>query len=253
MEARVFKPYLVLIGMMSILSLALAFTVDVRVSDQAGVRMQLPNRIGEWSGVDIRFCQNKECRKEFPANQLENIDICPACGGELSGMSYAESLQLPEDTELVRKQYRNPAGEVIMVSIVLSGKERVSIHRPQMCLVGQGRTILEEEVDPVTIQGRKQPLDVMILDLERDVRLNDGRKFKVPEYYAYWFVGKNRETPHHMQRMIWMAMDRILFNVAHRWAYISVAGSRQPGSDHYKEQVRDFVAKMYPEILLPDS
>jgi len=73
----------------------------------------------------------------------------------------------------------------------------------------------------------------------------------IPQYYAYWFVGKDRETPHHLERMFWMAYDRIVRNVAHRWAYLSVAGIRDVvGGRLYIEEIKDFVRDFYPQISL---
>ena len=68
------------------------------------------------------------------------------------------------------------------------------------------------------------------------------------EYYAYWFVGKDRETPFHLERMFWMAWDRIIHNVAHRWAYIAVAGDRSLSNDDHVEQVRGFIHDIYPYL-----
>jgi len=50
--------------------------------------------------------------------------------------------------------------------------------------------------------------------------------------------------------MIWMASDRIFRNVSHRWAYIAVAGLREPDTDDYQEEVVDFVQNLYPQIVL---
>ena len=41
METKTLKPYFVVLGLMILTSLALAFTVDVNVTDQAGIRMVL--------------------------------------------------------------------------------------------------------------------------------------------------------------------------------------------------------------------
>jgi hypothetical protein len=82
-----------------------------------------------------------------------------------------------------------------------------------MCLVGQGNEILDSKVVEVPLEGRA-PLKVMDLEILRKIRTRDGRLVTYPSYYAYWFVGKGRETPYHIQRMIWMAVDRIYFNVS---------------------------------------
>jgi hypothetical protein len=73
-------------------------------------------------------------------------------------------------------------------------------------------------------------------------------------FYAYWFVGKDRETASHVQRMIWMAADRIFRGVSHRWAYIAIYGHRVPGSNAHIQLLADFIALFRPAIVLdPDA
>ena len=101
-------------------------------------------------------------RSTSPARPAAQTRVT-VCGSPVGSMTYAEKDLLPADTILLRKQYTKPSGKRLFVTIVLSGKERVSIHRPQICLVGQGNEIAHSEVVPVPLDGRK-PLDVMSLD-----------------------------------------------------------------------------------------
>jgi len=249
METKSLKPYLTLIALLAVTGFALVFTVDVHTSDQAGVRVFLPDQVGEWRGQEMRFCLTTTCQREFLIGELKDRNVCPVCKGKLDCMSKPEKDLLPADTELLKKKYTNSVGMVVFTSIVLSGKERVSIHRPQMCLVGQGSEIVKSWLLDIPLLNQK-PLQVMVLDLMRHTRLPDGRTMGSKSYYAYWFVGKSRETPYHVQRMIWMATDRILHNVSHRWAYIAVAGARADDADSHKEQIRTFIHDLYPQITL---
>jgi hypothetical protein len=249
METKALKPYFVVIGLMALTALALALTVDVRITDEAGIRVYLPDRVGSWQGEEMRFCQNPACDKSFRLNALRDTNVCPACGGKLDSMTYGERSLLPSDTVILKKYYTNSAGRDVFASVVLSGKERVSIHRPQVCLVGQGSEIARSSVVAVPLEGRN-PLDVMALEMLRRGRDSNGQAFERATYFAYWFVGKNRETPYHIQRMIWMATDRIFHNVSHRWAYIAVTGNRDKTSDAYREEIQAFVHDLYPQIAL---
>lgn len=249
METKTLKPYFVVIGLMILTSLALAFTIDVKVTNQAGIRMELPDQVGDWVGRDLRFCQNPLCLREFKTDELSDLEKCPVCGSELSTMTRSENDLLPSDTEILKKEYRNSKGRTLFVSVVLSGKERVSIHRPQVCLVGQGNEIINSTIVPVTFKERK-PLDVMSLEMIRRFRDSEGEAKELPTYFAYWFVGQGRETPYHVQRMIWMATDRIFRNVSHRWAYIAITGIRDEQSEKYKEELQDFVSELYPQVAL---
>ncbi|NCD35016.1 MAG: exosortase-associated EpsI family protein [Spartobacteria bacterium] len=153
---------------------------------------------------------------------------------------------LPKDTYITRKLYKNAVtGDGLFVALVMSGADRSSIHRPQLCLVGQGNEILGQHVEEVPMTGRDD-LGVMVIDMMRPYARNSKQQGKYPSFYAYWFVGKDRETPYHVERMFWMAYDRIVKNVSHRWSYISISGSGKYAAK--KETVDAFVADFYPQI-----
>ncbi len=261
MERKTFKPLVIIIALLVMTSLLMAMTVDVRSSDEAGIRLfiddqtgtqiYLPDTVGDWSGRELRICQNPLCRRQVFADDTPNYYVCPHCGGTLASASIEEREQLPEDTAMIKKLYSNVFSDRVFVNIVLSGKERSSIHRPQTCLVGQGNVIEKSEVIPVRLEdGHK--LNVMVLSmLNQSPHIsNTSDRYT---YYAYWFVGKGRETPHHMERMFWMAADRIVKSVSHRWAYIGIAGKRQPEGFEHQEEIRNFVRELYPKIILQDE
>jgi hypothetical protein len=256
------RQYLTLIGLFAFTALLLGFTVDIRITDEAGVRTSLPERLGqEWIGYDVLFCHNKRCDRSWLVKDLTPNETgeytCPrdyagnACGGKLHPMAYGEWDNLPKDTTIFKKQYFNLAVSNLTAfcAVVLSGEDRSSIHRPQVCLIGQGNEIVRQTVIAIPIEGR-EPLEVMVLDLIRD-HPRGGKYFS---YYAYWFVGKDRETAHHTERMVWMGVDRILRNVAHRWAYISVSGERSSadGDESHHATILEVIGKLYPQISLID-
>lgn len=248
---RTLRPFVVTLTLLTLTSLALAYSVDVAIADQPGVRMQLPAKVGGWQGDEVRFCQQQKCQQQWFVSQLTNRDVCAKCEGRLSGLSKIEVDILPPDTEGLKQRYRTAEGRNLMVSIVLSGRERASIHRPEVCLDGQGNTITSSHVIDVPMQGHP-PIQVKILELEHKLQGigSDGQPAKFRSYYAYWFVGHGRETPSHWQRMAWMATDRIFRNVAHRWAYIAVAGVREGTDRSYEREVTDFIGQLYPQITL---
>ena len=254
MEIRSFTPYLVLIGLMIIATLALAFTVDVELNDQPGIRMDLPATMeGNWAGDELRYSHDRDDPKQYRVSDLEFPGIDPDTGEKLFTMSYAEYEALPHDTRFVKSIYTNTLDQQVFVSIVLSGAERNSIHRPQRCLVGQGNTIVDTKYLKVPLEGR-DPLKLCILETVKNYRDQEGNPQAYFGYYAYWFVGQKRETPSHYERMFWLAWDRVIRSVAHKWAYSAVSGKRGGEEDDvYHEEITDFVQKLYPHLLLKDK
>lgn len=133
---------------------------------------------------------------------------------------------LPRDTEFAKALYRTPgaapgAGDAVHCAVVLSGAERRSIHRPEVCLQGQGWTILESRVRSIGIGGGRE-LRVRDLLIRREVVLGDGTRRPLRAHFFYWFAGQDRATPDHLER-IWLTLrDNITRGVNHRWAYVSV-------------------------------
>jgi len=254
MEIRSFTPYLVLIGLMIITALALAFTVDVALSDQAGVSMDLPVSLaGGWVGDELRYSHDPENPKQYYVSELELPNIDPVTGEKLHTMSLVEYDVLPHDTSFIKSIYTNSMEQQVFVSIVLSGKERSSIHRPQRCLVGQGNTIMSTKNLKVPLEGR-DPLKLCILETVKNYRDAEGNPQAYHGYYAYWFAGQDRETHSHYERMFWLAWDRVIHSVSHKWAYIAVSGRRADEEDElYKEEIIDFVQKLYPHLVLKDT
>jgi hypothetical protein len=227
----------------------LIYAVDVEFTEGAPVVLDLPDQAGDWQGEALWYCVNRQCTpRALRAGELSVAGVCPDCGEALNGGSLAEIAQLPEDTIIRKKEYMHPSGEVLIAAIVVSGRERASIHRPQVCLTGAGQEIVHDDLLEVETKDG-DALRVTMLDLMQPVRGPGGRPLQYTSYYAYWFVGKGHETPYHLQRMFWMASDRVIHSRTSRWAYVSVSGHRAPQSDEHLEAVRGFLKAFHPLIL----
>jgi hypothetical protein len=166
------------------------FNPPLNVQAQAGVVMNLPVIVGDYFG------------KQGEISEIE-LNI------------------LPKDTEFARRHYDDGHGHQISCSIVLSGAEQRSIHRPEACLTGQGWTIVGQENIPIPLpSGHK--LVARKLTLERQVAGQNNEHFTLRAFYVYWFVGQNVTTPSEMERVLRSNWDRVIHNRAHRWAYVSV-------------------------------
>lgn len=146
--------------------------------------------------------------------------------GEIEPPGDRERELLPADTIIVKREYRTPGRSVqnrdlAHVSLVIAGNDSRSIHRPEVCLDGQGWTITDSRVREVKLLSG-DVLRVRDLAIEREVLLNDGSKLPLRAHYVYWFVGADVSTPNNLERQLISLRDSVLRNVNHRWAYPSV-------------------------------
>lgn len=244
---------LFVIAALAVAGWALVFKTGVAHTDEAGIVLQLPAQVGEWNGVELLFCPDRHCGGQYFAGQLEEPGICPKCGAGLGNMNWAERAMLPADTGLVRKYYARAGSRAgLHATIVLSGDDRSSIHRPQVCMTAAGHEIVHERVIRIPLADRDDPLQVMVMDMSLPVTRPDGSAGAYSSYYAYWFVGKDRETASHVVRMAWMAYDRIFHGVSHRWAYIALSGARDPATDAHLQTIADFASRLHPALLKPE-
>lgn len=195
---------------------------------KAGVIMDLPESIAGFTGK-----------------------IIPATPGEIA--------TLPSDTQIVRREYGNLAGDRIMASIVLSGGEKRSIHRPEVCLPAQGWSMRGGKVEEVPLADGRD-LKVMDLSLTRDVEIGPGDRRKLYADYFYWFVGNGVATPYHWNRVFLTSFDRITKNINHRWAYVIVMSIVTEGfvpngknETQTVEMLRQFTAQLAPTFMRSGS
>jgi hypothetical protein len=213
-----------------------ALTSDVSKTSEPGIRLIdgkpfLVEQAGEWSG------------------------------GPMDGLTKEEREVLPKDTEGARRLYTNKAGNQLYCSIVLAGRDVTSIHRPELCLPGQGWKIQNQYIESIsTGAGNSDKLvDVMRMDAVKAVALPSGQSVEARSIFAYWFIGKDRVTPHHWERIMWNAKDRVFFNTNHRWAYILIhtplVGEMGPGVTYEQlgkqtmNVLSDFVRAIYPTLM----
>lgn len=197
---------------------------------ETAIRMDLPNAVGVFLGADQKI-------------------------------SESERIILPQDTEFAKKLYSNGRGLDINCQIVLAGVEKRSIHRPEVCLPGQGWTVKSGQVIPVSLSNGKS-LDVMKLVIARPVTLGNGQQKELTSLFMYWFVGKDATTPHHMVRVLKTNLDMLLHNTNHRWAYVIVSSpvlnGFTPGGQNEQQtldSLKGFISELAPQIMkaLPDQ
>jgi len=216
----------VVVGFALLIGLSYYINPPLDVTPQAGVIMDLPVIMGDFLG------------KKGAITKIE-YDL------------------LPKDTEFARRYYDDNHGHQINCSIVLSGAEQRSIHRPEGCLTGQGWTIVGQDTIPIPLQSGRT-LMARKLTLARQVNQN-GEPVTLRAFYVYWFVGDNVTTSSEMYRVLLSNWDRVVHNEAHRWAYVSVfslvtAGLQPDGltADQTESMLKDFTKQIVPTFQISE-
>lgn len=193
-----------------------------------------------------------------------NMDLPDTIAGLTSvpiPVSEAEKQILPPDTEFAGRayaDYRTPEKDWldrIVCKIVLSGREKRSIHRPERCLTGQGWTQVDSKIIDVPLQSG-HTLKVTSLLVERPITLNDGTKKTLKFCYLYWYVGRTVTTPYSWKRVLLTNWDLIVHRSNQRWAYLICAAyptdNLIPGGrteEQTVDQLKKFIALAAPKMM----
>lgn len=179
-------------------------------------------------GMTLLLCQSSPQFKGGDSSGVltELPMVAGSFVGESESPSAIELELLPADTIIVKRTYRTPGRSVenrdlAHASLVIAGQDSRSIHRPEVCLDGQGWTVVSSQVLPIKLLSGKE-LQVCDLAIERTQLLDNGTKLPLRAHYVYWFVGADVSTPSNLERQLITFRDNVLRNVNHRWAYPSV-------------------------------
>jgi len=178
--------------------------------------------------------------------------------GRRAEVSPVERQVLPQDTGYSRKDYvllHDPRRSVFL-SIVLSGRDRSSIHRPEICLVGQGWTIAEVARHRFKPPRRSAAdFEVTLLRVRREVQTPRG-KAVVPQLVAYWFVGGDCIVATHWQRMLRDAWNRVVHARSDRWAYVLMqtdASDGEPAALARMQSILDATLPAFQKVFAPQK
>jgi len=195
--------------------------------------------------------------KTQPRADSKNLEILlpefiPGYTSEIATQSEMELLKLPADTSFRVRVYQAPDGFYSQVSVVTMGSDRSSIHKPQICMTGQGWTIDDSASGQEDIQmDRPFPYTLRVNKLLATARdPKDGHPYR--GIYVYWFVDADHLTPNSNQWMLWwLPRDLLLHGVLERWSYISYFTICAPGSEDVTfGRLKQFIAESVPEYQL---
>lgn len=228
--------------------LMVLFEPPVQPGSLAFLPASLPRDVGGWSGSPLWHCHDEQCLAVFSETQLRAQGVapiagdgadaaeawppvarlqpgyrCPACEtGLLYTVSPGEQRQLPADTRLLRSRYESPGGgESFTVTLVASGTDRGSLHRPELCLPAQGFVMTA-----IRLAGTGDGASVKRMELERA-----GLGGRARIQLLYWFFNGERQTASHLVRLFWTAWDRALHHKAPRWVMVTVVADAASETD----------------------
>jgi len=128
------------------------------------------------------------------------------------GAGEAELNVLPADTRIEKRMYTAADGSWFQVTLVVGGKSKSSIHRPELCLPAQGFQMTEPRT--ASAGGRKW----------RFITL--ASKDAPPLGFAYTFFNQEGyRTASHTARIFRDVWDRSVLNRVDRWVMVTVNSS----------------------------
>ena len=163
------------------------------------------------------FCQNEHCARIVETETpFARPEACPDCGSTMDNVSLGERTILPSDTGFRKCHYYDAMGDVYRVTVVINGKSRQSIHRPEVCLPAQGFSMENGRVVDFDIGGG-DTLAVRCVDLRRRDTATSHRMGQ-----GYYFVSRDNRVASHLARMLISVRDRAFRNRITRWAMVTL-------------------------------
>lgn len=175
--------------------------------------------------------------------------------GEELRMTDSERRNLDPEVELVRRHYRPFHGLPVTCTIVLSGADPRSIHRPEICFPGQGWSISNTEVIPIALESGRR-IEATLLELARSEILPSGHPTFRRAFNIYFYVGSDTTVATRHGQISRSLLDGLFRNMTHRWSMVgvfaplSIEQSNNPLAEELAiEQLKDFIKQIIPEVM----
>ena len=195
------------------------------------------------------FCQNEHCGNVVETDSpFEKPQACPSCGSPMAYVSVGELTVLPSDTGFRKCHYYDALGDVYRVTVVINGKSRQSIHRPEVCLPAQGFSLENGHVVEFHLDnGSLLPMrcvDLRRRDSTSSLRMGQG----------YYFVSSNNLVASHLSRMLISIRDRAFRNRITRWAMVTLFCEEPLASTPEREKaVAAFLSQFNEALIKPGA
>jgi len=223
------------------------------------IARKMPSMLGNLKGQPIWYCHQPKCDAMYTEAEIERINQskpatgeprekgtvpwCPVCAEALHPDSLSEHNALPNDTRIMKAQY-GEGEDAWTVTVVVSGKHRVSIHRPELCLPGQGYAIDSKTVHTLALDNGRR-LDVMEFRVA---------KAGVPPISFINFLAAERlQTASHFTRISHDVLQRTLHGRVNRWAMFTFVGNKPVDTPGELERLRGMLSAWLPQVYLVDA
>jgi len=205
--------------------------------DAAAVAVSRPCGVGGWGVtavlavlvvgmMGVQSVNPEPTVAEAPQVSLAEI---PGFTSEVQPMGEAEKTMLPEDTKIEKRLYTGSDGHWYLVSLVVGGRHKGSIHRPELCLPAQGFLM----TDPRTVEVAGRAWRFITLD---------GGVGRPSIGFAYTFFNQEGyRTASHTARIFRDVWDRSVHNRIDRWVMVTINSSRSddPGLKSFLVRLKE--------------
>lgn len=159
----------------------------------------------------------------------------------------ADTLFSKADYQLLENDISEYPLPDVHVSLVFSGSDmNQSIHRPEMCLPGQGHLELIGSDMSIRLNNGKEIKVTQLTSFRKAAELPDQ---KLHHIHYYVFVGNGNICHTHMQRVLCDIRDRMLKGKVQRWAYFQIGAYWSPHLHINQEDTEKMLQKLAAELL----
>lgn len=191
------------------------------------------------------------------------LPYLPLSVGDYQGrefdMTADEKNLLDEGVRLARNVYASSTGRQIMATVILSGFEKRSLHRPEVCLPNQGWTVTDRTQIPLRMEDGRE-ISIMMMRIFRDAEPQPGVKVRTRAINFYWYIGSDGTScADHYEHVFLSYYDAVFRNIQHRWSMASIyvplpeqrVGQEDPMQElNAKEDACEFLARLAPTFML---
>jgi len=165
---------------------------------------------------------------------------------------------LPEDTEYITRKFVSRESLLVDLTIVTSGKDKRSIHRPERCIPAQGYSIRDRQAITIKLpEGKRKRINVMMLRLVNTVIEPETKKRSYNKMIVfYWYASVEHITESNLRRLLYTAWDRMILGKNYHWSYVlltthvigDTSRSRTELEDKGVESLYSFMQQFFPKV-----